>query len=123
LAVGVLRKALTMQLDGGASPDLVTMRRKKGVSLQEISQATKIGVNYLRAIEDGDFAKLPGGIYSTSYIRQYARSIDCDEFELLERYYRATGLRPPATPGRGNTDGHGNKSFTPMPRPVSRVLS
>jgi cytoskeletal protein RodZ len=111
-----------MKLDAGASPDLLMMRRKKGVSLQEISQATKIGVNYLRAIEDGEFAKLPGGIYSTSYIRQYARSIDSDEFELLERYYRATGLRPPATHGRDNTDGNGSESFAPMPRPVSRVL-
>jgi cytoskeletal protein RodZ len=111
-----------MKLDAGASPDLLMMRRKKGVSLQEISQATKIGVNYLRAIEDGEFAKLPGGIYSTSYIRQYARSIDFDEFELLARYYRATGLKPPATPGPGNTGGDGNDSFTPMPRPVDRVL-
>ena len=123
MAAGVLKKTHTMKLDGGASPDLVTMRRKKGVSLQEISQATKIGVNYLRAIENGEFAKLPGGIYSTSYIRQYARSIDGNEFELLERYYRATGLRPPATPGPGNTDGNGSNSFTPLPRPVSRALS
>lgn len=115
-------KTHTMKLEGGASPDLVTMRRKKGISLQEISEATKIGVNYLRAIEDGDFARLPGGIYSTSYIRQYARSIDCNEFELLERYYRATGLRPPEPPGPGNNGGNGNQSFTPMPRPVSRVL-
>lgn len=123
MAARVHVKTPTMKLDGGTSPDLAMMRRRKGVSLQEISQATKIGVNYLRAIEVGEFAKLPGGIYSTSYIRQYARSIDFDEFELLARYYRATGLKPPATPGPGNTDGDGNDSFTPMPRPVSRALS
>jgi len=52
-------KTPTMKLDGGTSPDLAMMRRKKGVSLQEISQATKIGVNYLRAIEVGEFAKTP----------------------------------------------------------------
>ena len=107
MAARVHVKTPTMKLDGGTSPDLAMMRRRKGVSLQEISQATKIGVNYLRAIEVGEFAKLPGGIYSTSYIR----------------YYRATGLKPPATPGPGNTDGDGNDSFTPMPRPVSRALS
>jgi len=31
-------------------------------------------VRALKAIEAGDFKKLPGGIYNTSYIRQYAQS-------------------------------------------------
>jgi cytoskeletal protein RodZ len=110
-----------MKLEHGATPDLITVRRKKGVSLQDISQATKIGVNYLRAIEEGEFTKLPGGIYSTSYIRQYARAIDSNESELLELYYRATGLRPEATTVERDPDGRGEGSFTPMPRPVSRV--
>lgn len=112
-----------MKLDRGAPPDLITVRRKKGVSLQDISETTKIGVNYLRAIEDGEFAKLPGGIYSTSYIRQYARAIDYNESELLEHYYRATGLRPQATTAEGDPNGGGDGSFTPMPGRVSRVPS
>lgn len=53
----------------------------------EISNQTKIGVAYLEAIEQGQFGKLPGGIYSTSYIRQYARAIQCDEAHLLDCYY------------------------------------
>ena len=40
----------------------------------------------MKAIEDGDFAALPGGIYTTSYIRQYARAIGLDEGSLLELY-------------------------------------
>ena len=112
-----------MKLESGAPPDLITVRRKKGVSLQDISEATKIGVNYLRAIEEGEFAKLPGGIYSTSYIRQYARAIDYDESELLEHYYRATGLRPQATTAGRGSNGQGDGSFTPMPGRVSRVTS
>ena len=39
-----------------------------------------------QAIERGDFAKLPGGIYNTSYIKQYARAIDYDESVLLAVY-------------------------------------
>jgi cytoskeletal protein RodZ len=112
-----------MKLDCGAPPDLITVRRKKGVSLQDISETTKIGVNYLRAIEEGEFAKLPGGIYSTSYIRQYARAIDYNESELLELYYRATGLRPQATTADRDPDGRGDGSLTPVPRRVSRVHS
>jgi cytoskeletal protein RodZ len=77
-----------------APPDLLTVRQKRGVSLQDIAEATKISASYFRAIENGEFEKLPGGIYSTSYIRQYARAIDYNEEELLEYYYRAAGIEP-----------------------------
>ena len=66
---------------------LSTVRRNRGISLQEISENTKISVRLLEAIELGDFRKLPGGIYTTSYIRQYARAIDYPEDAILE-YYR-----------------------------------
>lgn len=68
-----------------------SMRLKKGVSLEDISRTTRIRVRYLAAIERGDFAALPGGVYSTSYVRQYAHAIGADEDEMLDRYRRATG--------------------------------
>ncbi len=77
------------------SPAAQVMRQKSGVTLQEISQSTKITVRNLEAIERGDFARLPGGVYATSYIRQYARAIGYDEFELLAHYHRVTGAPPP----------------------------
>ena len=55
---------------------LASIRRNRGLSLEQISQDTKISVRALQAIESGEFKKLPGGIYNTSYIRQYARAID-----------------------------------------------
>jgi cytoskeletal protein RodZ len=67
---------------------LATVRRNRGITLQQISEATKIGVRLLEAIEGGEFRKLPGGIYTTSYIRQYARAIDYDEDAILECYRR-----------------------------------
>ena len=77
--------------------DLAGLRRQKGLSLAEIAGQTKIGVNYLEAIERGLFSKLPGGIYSSSYIRQYARAIECDEDRLLDCYRTWLG---PASSGR-----------------------
>ena len=74
-----------------AGPDLVTLRHSKGLSLDQIASVTKIGVRYLEAIEAGEFGKLPGGVYNTSYIRQYARLVDCDEAELLEQYRGSVG--------------------------------
>ena len=69
---------------------LASIRRNRGVSLQQIAESTKLSVRFLEAIEKGDFRKLPGGIYDTSYIRQYARAIDYDEGVLLAFYRRQT---------------------------------
>src|ERR1700681_4220232 len=66
---------------------LYTIRQNRGISLQQIAESTKIGVRLLEAIEQGDFRKLPGGIYNTSYIKQYARAIDYDETEILAVYH------------------------------------
>jgi cytoskeletal protein RodZ len=75
---------------------LATIRRNRGISLEEIAAATKIGIRSLEAIERGEFKKLPGGIYDTSYIRQYARAIDYDESAILAEYHRQT-----SSAGRG----------------------
>ena len=66
---------------------LSTIRRNRGISLEQIAESTKIGVRSLEAIERGEFHKLPGGIYNTSYIRQYARAIDYDESAILAVYH------------------------------------
>lgn len=74
-------------------------RREKGISLDQIATATKIGVRTLQAIEDSDFKKLPGGIYNTSYIRQYARAVEVDEAELVAVYEASNiaAASPPET--------------------------
>lgn len=73
-------------------------RLRKGISLGTIAAATKLSVRQLEAIEAGDFSRLPGGIYNTSYIRQYARAINFDESDLLA-YYRDS-CAPVTAPAR-----------------------
>ena len=70
--------------------DLSCVRQKKGISLEQIADSSKISLRYLRAIEKGKFETLPGGIISTSYIRQYARAIDYPETEVLA-YFHSQG--------------------------------
>ena len=72
--------------------DLAGWRKKKALSLEQIAAWTKISVRSLQAIESEEFKKLPGGIYNTSYIRQYARAIDYDEQQILNLYYSVMGL-------------------------------
>lgn len=75
--------------------NLAEHRTTKGISLSQVVDATKISVRYLQAIEWGDFAKLPGGIYGLSYVRQYARAVDCDEDLLVARYREAAKSADP----------------------------
>lgn len=88
--------------------ELATIRRNRGITLEQIAASTKISVRSLEAIEQGDFRKLPGGIYNTSYIRQYARAIDYDEAAILAFYHREMNTDAPVAPAprnKGSFDG------------------
>jgi cytoskeleton protein RodZ len=65
---------------------VASIRQNNGISLEEIARHTKLKVTTLKAIEDGNFDVLPGGIYNISYIRQYARAIGADEGSLVQLY-------------------------------------
>jgi cytoskeletal protein RodZ len=89
-------------------------REMRGVSLEEISSATKISVRFLHAIEQEDFAKLPGGIFGRSFIRSYARYLGLDEERVMAEYLLAA--RPQTemdlhrlTPGRSSTPRVGSR--------------
>ncbi len=71
--------------------ELKAFRKRKGVSLEQIADSTKISMRFLRAIEAEDYGVLPGGIFGRSYIRQYAEAAGCDAEQLLERYHRCCG--------------------------------
>ena len=73
---------------------LAARRQKKKISLEDISKTTKISVRSLEAIESEDFRKLPGGVYNTNYIRQYAKAIESDDSEILALYYAVMGINP-----------------------------
>ena len=75
---------------------LEQLRRGTGISLQAISERTKITTTYLRAIESEEFEKLPGGVFNTRYIRQYAAAIGFPEVELLALYRAKTTVEESA---------------------------
>jgi len=66
--------------------NLAAVRQKVGVSLEQIAESTKISMRFLLAIEAEEYEKLPGGIFATSYLRQYAAAAGVDECELLADY-------------------------------------
>ena len=79
--------------------DLVRFRKRAGISLDQIAQQTKISSRFLDAIEGEQFEKLPGGIFSTSYLRQYAAAIGYDEDGLVAYYYHKMNISVPILKG------------------------
>lgn len=67
--------------------------------MEEIAQSTKIGSRFLQAIEGEQFEQLPGGIFSTSYLRQYAEAIGYDEDALLAYYNQKMNPAEPIAKG------------------------
>ncbi|HTV54959.1 MAG TPA: RodZ domain-containing protein [Terriglobia bacterium] len=61
-------------------------REMRRVSLEEISETTKISVRFLDALENEDFAKLPGGIFVRSFIRAYANYLGLDADSVIAEY-------------------------------------
>ena len=74
--------------------NLARARERRGISLKQISESTKISVRFLQAIESEEFDQLPGGIFSTSYIRQYAQQVGVEEARVLAVYNGRMGVQP-----------------------------
>lgn len=66
-------------------------REARGITLADISDATRIGSRFLKAIESDNFSVLPGGIFTRSFIRAYARQIGMNEDEAIALYVQQTG--------------------------------
>jgi len=69
-------------------------REMRGVTLDEIAEATKIGTRSLRALEEERFDQLPGGIFNKGFVRSYARFLGLDEEQAVADYVVAQGEQP-----------------------------
>jgi hypothetical protein len=74
-------------------------RTARAIDLSEVEAATKIRLRYLRAIEDEDWAALPGSAYARGFIRTYAQFVGLDAEALVDEYRRAhESFEPEAAP-------------------------
>ena len=69
-------------------------REMRGVTLQEISAATRIAPRFLAALESEQWELLPDGVFNRGFIRSVARYLGLDEDSLVAEYALETRGRP-----------------------------
>ena len=61
-------------------------RERGGIPLRQIADRTKISVVSLEALERGDTARLPGGIFGRSFVRSYAAEVGLDPDAMVREF-------------------------------------
>ena len=61
-------------------------RERKRLTFADMEQATKVRAKYLRALEEDDFATLPGATYAKGFLRVYAEALGLDGQLYVDEY-------------------------------------
>jgi len=90
-------------------------RERKGLSLEAVSQATRISPRNLEAIENDDFASLPAPIFIRGFLKTYASFIGLEPYKVVALYETQTGIIGPSAPKSAP------KGFAPEKRPFPKI--
>ena len=61
-------------------------RELRKISLEEVSEQTRVKLDYLQAIESEHFEKLPGMTFARGYLKAYASYIGLNPEDVLLRF-------------------------------------
>lgn len=97
---------------------LSTARIEAGLTVDQVSTATRVRVPIVHAVEEDDFDRCGGDFYARGHIRAIARAVGVDGEALITRYDAAHGGSPASkrptqlidsgpikVPGRGGRTG------------------
>ncbi|NOX20328.1 MAG: hypothetical protein GXO99_03585, partial [Nitrospirae bacterium] len=73
-------------------------RLKAGLSIKDISRGTRIRSEYLKALEEEQYSKIPGEVYIKGYINEYLRVLGINPQKALELYEQDRQLLSPSEP-------------------------
>ena len=61
-------------------------REQKNLSLEDAEKGTNIRKLYIKAIEDGNYDKLPGEVFLKGFMKTYAKFLGLDGQKIIEQY-------------------------------------
>lgn len=69
-------------------PRLRREREKRGISLDALAAATKVGADLWEALERNDVSRWPSGIFARAFVRDYAKVVGLDAEETVDEFCR-----------------------------------
>jgi len=78
----------------GAGESWKKEREARGMTLESAASALRISRKYLHGIEEGDYSGWPERVFSSGYIRAYAKLLSQDPEPVLSEYYHLMDQRP-----------------------------
>ena len=88
---------------------------RQRLDIADVEERTKIRAKYLRALENEEFAMLPGPTFVKTFLRTYAEQLGLDPHMLVEEYRadyerdEELELQPLGPPAMGPTRGRGRR--------------
>jgi cytoskeletal protein RodZ len=68
-------------------------RNEKRITLSEISKNTKIQIEYLESLENGDYKKLPADVYVKGFLRSFAEYVGINEEYLIKSFNKEKSIQ------------------------------
>ena len=63
-------------------------REKRGISLDDLAETTKVSVDLWIGLEQNDLSRWPSGIFARAFVRDYARAIGLDADAVVNEFCR-----------------------------------
>src|SRR5262245_15990739 len=114
--------ALPCTASGPVGLRLRQLRESRGVSLDEIARATRVGRRHLEALEAGETAELPAPVFVKGFIRAYCEFLGAGPDDVLGRYHEIVGESPTSGGSRSTLGSRGRPSRLGSPIAVSLLL-
>lgn len=103
--------------------DLRKAREQRRMTVEKVSEATKVSEKHIRALEAGELGELPGGVFRRGFVRSYLGAVGLDEAEWMERFEsicRDSGLRTDSSSDWTTFAENVKNSRASHPHPVAR---
>jgi cytoskeletal protein RodZ len=72
---------------------LKKLRGDKRISLNDVARATKIRIDYLENLEEGNYEKLPVDVYVKGFLRSYAEFLGVEEDLFIRLFEKEKGIK------------------------------
>ena len=83
-----------LPIASSAGAQLRAAREALGLSQEAVAQQLKLAPRQVRAIEDDDYARLPGRTFVRGFVRNYARLVHLDPSAVMSGLPRVDGTSP-----------------------------